>query len=585
MAEDATKTNIPQFLVVNGAELLERFAYYGIVAINALYLQSLGYSFKDIGFLSALLLALPYVVPVLTGFVAERVGYKPVMLAGFVLYGSGFLVLSSTTQFGFLAGGAILLAIGAGMFKPLTAASIAHLTSLDHRTMGYNLYYMGINVGGFLGPILVAKLEGNYQLAFLLGALIMAADFVLIFLLFRNPVAPQKAKNLRDAFAPFVQVLFDVPFQVLLLIFSGFWFLYVMNFTFLTLYTDSFLTLPTWFKPEMQQAIDPLFVILLGIPLGKLAQKSDPVRMMALGITLLVTGFLLIGFVSTFEALVAGIIIGTAGEVLAYPGFLNYVSRIAPKDRVAVYQGFGFLPLFVGFFFGPIVGGWLYEWLAKDLGRPVLFWVAMCIVPVIAIAAFLVYARLGTPREERTHRSAVFPIAVLLLIPLLFLGATAAGTREAHPPLTETPLATAAMTFLNVKTGDLNEGQSTSLTVALPRAVANVTFRLTWFDPVSTTPGTANQPDTFRLAIQDQAGHEIAKNEAANSGGTAGTIVLVVPAAQLPGNATVQVTLVSAGDTTTTLGGQTVTPDTSNGWTLRVTGRATVPAASPSATS
>ncbi len=565
-------TSKGQFAVVNGSELLERLAYYGIVSVNGLYLKSLGHSTATIGLLSAILLPLPYIVPLLTGAIAEKVGYKPTMLAAFVAYASGFLLMAAATGLPLLIVGIVLLGLGAGMFKPLTAASIAHVTSPAHRSMGYNLYYMGINVGGFLGPVLIALLGTDYRLAFTLGAGIMLADFLLIALLFRNPVPPKRDTKLLGAFRPLAEVLRDRPFIVLLAIFAGFWFLYSMNFSFLTLYLDRFVPKPAWFDANLQQAIDPAFVILLGIPLGRLAARGDPVRWMTLGIALSAAGFLLLGLVATFPALVAGIIISTAGEVLAYPGFLSYVSRIAPRDRVAVYQGYGFLPIFAGFFLGPLVGGWLYGAIAEEQGRPALFWALMVGVGVLTVSAFLLYAHLLTPRAERKRAGLPAALAVLLLVPLLVLAGVAAGTQSSAA---SPPLAFEAATFAQ-RDGSTTEGQTTTVAFAIPAdAAQNVTVRLTWFDPVATLPGATNQPDTFALTLLDAQGHRVAAGTATNPVGTAGSVVLVVPAATFHGNVTAQVTLVSAGDTT--FAGNTVTADTDNEWSLRATGR--VPAA------
>src|SRR5262249_1659485 len=154
---------------------------------------------------------------------------------------------------------------------------------------------------------------------------------------------------------------------------------------------------------SLQVALESLCVIVLGIPLGSLATRGDAVRTMTLGIALLVLGFVVVGFAPSFLLYAFGILVVAAGEVLAYPGFLSYVSLIAPRDRVAVYQGYGFLPLFAGFLLGPLAAGPLYQQLAEQQSRPALFWAVMCCAGVVTVAAFLFYAaqaRTGATRAS-----------------------------------------------------------------------------------------------------------------------------------------------------------------------------------------
>jgi MFS family permease len=582
---DSPPTDKRGFAVVNSSELLERLAYYGVLSINGLFLLQLGFGGLVVGLVSGILLAMPYVVPMVTGPLAERTGYKPVMLLAFVAYAAGFLLIAaSPTAMGFVFG-ALLVGTGAGMFKPLAVASIAHLTSPRHRTLGYNVYYIGVNVGGFIGPILIRALFGeHYRLAYVLGAVVVALDFLFILLLFRNPTPPRPEMRVREAFRPLAEVLENRRFLALLAIFAGFWFVYSMALSFLIPYLQSYVALPGWFKPNWQVSLESLCVIALGIPLGGLASKRDGVRMMALGIVLLVLGFLVIGFVPSFVPYVLGVVLVAAGEVLAYPGFLSYVSRIAPRDRVAVYQGYGFLPLFAGFLVGPIVGGWLYQSLLVQARRPALFWALMDCVGVATLAVFLLYARAGRPAAAPAPGAAGKPIraawwqgwtaaaAVLLAGVLIVTAGVVAGSRvplakeSGSPP----PGAVGPGTELKAFQGSTGEGQSTSQALSVPAGIrGNVTLTLTWQDtpPNSPVPGAVNQPDRFRLEAKDRFGAVLAREEAENPVGGEGRIAFALhpPASGL--DVTLVVTLVSAGDTQA--GPLPGTADASNDWTLR----------------
>jgi MFS family permease len=588
---DSPPTDKRGFAVVNVSELVERLAYYGVLSINGLFLLQLGFGGLVVGLVSGILLAMPYVVPMVAGPLAERAGYKPVMLLAFVAYAAGFLLIAaiayandhgfipaSATALGFVVG-VFLVGTGAGMFKPLTAATIAHVTSLQHRTFGYNVYYVGINVGGFIGPILIRWLFGeDYGSAYLLGAATIAVDFLFILLLFRNPLPPRPEMELREAFRPLAEVLRNRRFLALLAIFAGFWFVYSMALTFLIPYLQAYVALPAWFKPNWQVSLESLCVIVLGIPLGGLASRRDGVRMMTVGIVLLVAGFLVIGFAPSFVPYVLGVVLVAAGEVLAYPGFLSYVSRIAPRDRVAVYQGYGFLPLFAGFLVGPIVGGWLYQSLLVQARRPALFWALMDCVGVATLALFLLYARRAAPSagpalvRKSAWQGYGAAAAVLLAGALVVVAGVAAGSRV---PLAKGSSATDTAVLpsgreLAAFQGTTAEGRSTSQAVHVPAGVpGNVTFTLAWRDspPSSPLPGAVNQPDRFRLEVKDRFGAVLASQEGSNPVGGQGTVTASIDPPSSASEVTAVVTLVSAGDTQA--GPLPGSPDDTNDWTLR----------------
>lgn len=567
---DATpedRTQPTQFAVTNVTELLERSAYYGFTSIFSLYLLDLGYKGGAVGAIAVILLAFPYVIPLLTAPLAEKLGYKPVMLVALLLYSSGFVVLSTSTSIGTILAGTVLVASGAGGFKPVATATVAHVTAQRHRSLGYTIYYTGINIGGFAGPFLVAKLTHGHHAAFLLAAGIMAAAFLLVLLLFRSPQPPQPI-SIGKALAKLGAIFEDMRLLLLLVIFSGFWFLYSINFSFLAPYLDRFVDLPGWFEPSLQQSYNPLIVILFAIPIGALTSKKDPRRMMTLGVLLYVVGFCVVAFWQSVYAFFIGLFIATCGEIAAYPAFLSYLATIAPKDRVAVYQSYGFLPLFIGFFFGPIVNGKVYQTLAVDAGRPELFWAVPISVGIFALAAFLATAQPPQPAtgEAPRKRGLAAALLVLLLIPLLFGAAALAGkqgTRDAG--------ATAGLASVDLPNvqGSTNEGQTTDTPFDVPLdARGNLTFRLTWSDEPPQA-GATNRPDTFRVAVVGPANADLGKVE-----GASGDLVLVVPAAghQLD-HVTIKVSLLTAGDqviAAPVFGDQVVAADNANSWTLRI---------------
>ena len=112
------------FWLVGGMELVERIAYYGVKASAGLYAKApaseggLGISLSDYGIIISVWALLQTFVPVFTGGISDRVGYKETIFASTVIKICGYLCMAFFPSFwGFLFG-AMLLAAGTGIFKP-----------------------------------------------------------------------------------------------------------------------------------------------------------------------------------------------------------------------------------------------------------------------------------------------------------------------------------------------------------------------------------------------------------------------------------------------------------------------------------
>ena len=91
------KSRFPRtFWAANSLELFERWAYYGVFNLLALYLTgsqdtgALGFSQVEKGLIMGIVNAILYFLPVITGAIADRFGYKRVLLIAFVILSSGY---------------------------------------------------------------------------------------------------------------------------------------------------------------------------------------------------------------------------------------------------------------------------------------------------------------------------------------------------------------------------------------------------------------------------------------------------------------------------------------------------------------
>lgn len=152
-------------------EMWERFGYYLMLGIFVLYMidvnKGLAIPDRQADDIFGTFIAFTYLTPFLGGFLADRkFGYIKSVYFGGILMGLGYLglALPGMTTFYLSIG---LVIIGNGFFKPNISTLLGNLYSdpqyKDRKDSGYNLFYMGINIGAFLGPILAAFMRNKYS--------------------------------------------------------------------------------------------------------------------------------------------------------------------------------------------------------------------------------------------------------------------------------------------------------------------------------------------------------------------------------------------------------------------------------------
>ncbi len=144
-------------------EMWERFTYYGMRAILILFMVAsvadggLGIKDKTASSIYGLYLAGTYLLTLFGGWMADRlIGAQRAVLTGGLLIMIGNAMLASgTTQIFFL--GLVVNVCGVGMLKPNISAMVAQLypEGGSRRDAGFSIFYMGINLGSFLGSLLV----------------------------------------------------------------------------------------------------------------------------------------------------------------------------------------------------------------------------------------------------------------------------------------------------------------------------------------------------------------------------------------------------------------------------------------------
>ena len=177
-ATPGPSASIPEFRQVLGhprplwmlfmTEFWERFAFYGIRWALVLYIVTQFYQGSGVGEAPANLiygayLALVYAAAIFGGYVADRVlGYQRSILLGAIIMAAGLFAITVPDEQVFKLGLATIIT-GNGLFKPNISTMVGKLytTGDERRDSGFTIFYMGINAGAFLAPILTGWLAGR----------------------------------------------------------------------------------------------------------------------------------------------------------------------------------------------------------------------------------------------------------------------------------------------------------------------------------------------------------------------------------------------------------------------------------------
>jgi proton-dependent oligopeptide transporter, POT family len=171
-------TVLPEFRQVMGhpqplwmlfmSEFWERFAFYGIRWALVLYIVAQFHGGAETGEAEANLtygsyLALVYAVAIFGGYVADKViGYQRSILTGAVFMAVGLFLITWPDPTVFKLGLATIV-VGNGLFKPniSTVVGKCYAVGDERRDSGFTIFYMGINLGAFLSPLLTSWLASN----------------------------------------------------------------------------------------------------------------------------------------------------------------------------------------------------------------------------------------------------------------------------------------------------------------------------------------------------------------------------------------------------------------------------------------
>ncbi|PIE88052.1 MAG: MFS transporter [Bacteroidetes bacterium] len=161
------------------ANMGERFGYYTMLAIFVLFLQAkYGFAYETASQYFGIFLAFVYFMPLVGGIIADTVlGYGKTISLGLIVMFVGYLLIAMPSSWSLEAprnglplviGGLGVISLGTGLFKGNLQALVGNLYDADpkydkFRSLGFNIFYMGINVGAMFAPT-AAEAVSNFML-------------------------------------------------------------------------------------------------------------------------------------------------------------------------------------------------------------------------------------------------------------------------------------------------------------------------------------------------------------------------------------------------------------------------------------
>jgi len=382
-------TALPRpFWMVNIMEMFERLAYYGVRVVIPIYIAQadeiggLHFTQSQKGSIFLWWAIFQTLTPMFSGGFADRYGYKKTIAVSIAIKMSGYLLMATQRDYyGFLFG-CCVLALGTAIFKPGVQGTMCQALTTRNSSIGWGVFYMLVNVGGFLGPPLAHYLYGwGWPAVFYGCAVIVSINFLMLL------TYPEVHPGGEQTGGPWhiMMVTFrnfaNLKLVVFIAIMSGFWLMFMQLFdmlpNFIVDWVDSSsmvaaLHLPAWMLQQNSNRGAQLaqewminfnagFIIASVVFISWLVARMRRVVSILLGVTVASIGLLMAGLTMSGWLCMAGIILFSVGEMLASPKMSEYLGVIAPPGQKGLYMGYSNVPFAVGWGYGSKLAGQVYD--------------------------------------------------------------------------------------------------------------------------------------------------------------------------------------------------------------------------------
>lgn len=381
------------FWLASFMELMERWAWYGIYALVGLYLVGstdtggLGFDHIQKGNIMGNIVGILYFLPLFFGVIADRIGYKLSLTIAYIIMITGYYLMGQVHSYWSVYMVFLLVAVGAAFFKPVASAIVARNTDETTGTLGFGIFYMMVNIGGFIGPAMSSGLRTTYgwKIIFIQASVVIAINLVVLLLFYKEPKVEKPkdsiGKAIKDSIMGIFEALKDVRLGILLLLMIGFWTMFNQLFNTLPNFIEdwvnssaisdwlnqnipllgSLMTQDGLVKPEWFTNIDSFMIICCQVTISYFVTKIRHINAVIRGAVIATIGVGLTFYTHNPMFTIIGTMIFAMGEMMSSPTVSSFIALITPKGKEGLYQGTYFLPVAASYFVTSYISGGLYQ--------------------------------------------------------------------------------------------------------------------------------------------------------------------------------------------------------------------------------
>jgi POT family proton-dependent oligopeptide transporter len=412
MADDTAAAPAPKkpfprsFWTANVTELFERGAYYSMASFVVLYLGQLGLGDYWPSTLNGLLWTLVYFLPILSGTIADIVGFRRSLLVAFVLLAIGYFLmgfpvwlggetLAATVESEITAGSGVvvpvliailLIGMGGSVIKPCISGTVQKTAgAIGRATLGFGVFYMVINIGSIFGRLVSFFVRKQLDLSFIFAVAVACSilAFFAVLILYRDSETEvgyvpddKPKKSVGRKLADMVLVLGNLRFVLFLVVSSGFFFIYSQVYNVLPLYLKK--VVETDPAVDLITMANPITIVCFQLLITHVFGRLPPIKSIIVGIIIIglamainLVPIFLSGGVrdmtfgdwwpigSVFVMLTVSLI--AFGELFTSARTYEYIGALAPRGQEGLFLGYANLPMAIGSLIGGPAGAAIFN--------------------------------------------------------------------------------------------------------------------------------------------------------------------------------------------------------------------------------
>jgi dipeptide/tripeptide permease len=423
------RTSFPfVFWTANSIEVLERFAYYGIYMGFGIYLGELGFSKDDLGVIQTIFLGLSYLIPLFSGTLADKYGFKKMLIISYLAYIPAILLLIYTKTFSGIALTMLTIGFAAGIFKPLISATVRATTDATNKTLGFGIFYAMVNLGASIGPLVMGKLRAmSWDYVFYTAAGAIIFMFLITVFFYKEPERELEGISLKKKFKDMREALSDIKFLVFIILLGVFfWLPFWAFFNILAVYINDYMdtaflyqgvedVLGSFVAGIISRKDDAgiwrinaeaishtgYIIIIFQVLISRIFEKRAAIGSFMLGLFIAALGFGILGIAlnGNNSLVFLGVFLFAVGEMISSPRIQEYIMWIAPKEKAGLYMGTNFLATFIG----ALLSGITYTiWMGRfeEAGHPEYVMYTLAGHMVLAILAIWIFTKTAGEFKE-----------------------------------------------------------------------------------------------------------------------------------------------------------------------------------------